>query len=146
MELTDECVVHKFENDIIRNDERYVTKRPFKPDHDCIPNNYKIWKTRLNRLKRQLRNKNLLSYYEAIFEEFEMIKLIERIPEGIRKKTNYLAHRLVIRKYEETTKIRAVFGASCSNNLLSLNNCLYSGPSLLSKIFDILLRLSSLLL
>ena len=40
----------------------------------------------------------------------------------------------------ETTKIRAVFNASCSNSGPSLNDCLYSGPNLLEKIFDILLR------
>ena len=55
-------------------------------------------------------------------------------------KTHYLARRPIIRKDEETTKIRVVFDASCSNNGLTLNDCLYSGPNLLSKIFDILLR------
>ena len=33
-----------------------------------------------------------------------------------------------------------MFDASCSNNGPSLNDCLYPGPNLLSKIFDILLR------
>ena len=42
MESTDECVVHKLENNIIHSGKRYVTKRPFKPDHDCLPDNSKI--------------------------------------------------------------------------------------------------------
>ena len=33
-----------------------------------------------------------------------------------------------------------MFDVSCSPDALSLNNCLYSAPNLLSKIFDILLR------
>ena len=33
-----------------------------------------------------------------------------------------------------------MFDASCSPDALSLNDCLYSAPNLLSKIFDILLR------
>ena len=73
-----------------------------------------------------------------------MNKVIERVPDNeIAKesgKTHYLAHRPVIRKSKETTKIRAIVDASCSGNGLSLNDCLYSGPNLLSKIFDILLR------
>ena len=40
----------------------------------------------------------------------------------------------------ETTKIRAVFDASCSINGPSLNECQYSGPNLLSKVFDMLVR------
>ena len=34
---------------------------------------------------------------------------------------------------KDTTKIRAVFDASCALDRPSLNGCLYSGPNLLSK-------------
>ena len=33
-----------------------------------------------------------------------------------------------------------MFDASCASDGASLNDCLYSGPNLVSKIFDILLR------
>ena len=46
----------------------------------------------------------------------------------------------MIRNERTTTKMRVVFDASCNTNGLSLNECLYSGPNLLGKIFDILLR------
>ena len=52
----------------------------------------------------------------------------------------YLPHRPVLREDKETTKIRAVFDASCALDGQSLNDYLYSGPNLLSKIFDVLLR------
>ena len=52
----------------------------------------------------------------------------------------YLPHRLVLREDKETAKIRAVFDASCALDGQSLNEYLYSGPTLLSKIFDVLLR------
>ena len=52
----------------------------------------------------------------------------------------HLPHQPVLREDKETTKIRAVFDASCASDRSSLNDCLYSSPNLLSKIFDILLR------
>ncbi|XP_065665510.1 uncharacterized protein LOC136086937 [Hydra vulgaris] len=111
MESTDECVV-QFENDIMHNGERYVAKLSFKRDHDCLPDNYKICEIKLNRLKRQLGHKNLLSDYDAIFKEYEINKIIERVPDNeIAKesgKTHYLAHRPVVRKDMKTTKIGAV--------------------------------------
>jgi hypothetical protein len=53
---------------------------------------------------------------------------------------HYLPHRPVICEDKETTKICAVFDASCKVNGPSLNECLYSGPNLLARIFDILIR------
>ena len=44
---------------------------------------------------------------------------------------HYLPHRPVVRYDKDTTKICAVFYASCDTNGTSLNNCLYSGPNLL---------------
>ncbi|XP_065664737.1 uncharacterized protein LOC136086369 [Hydra vulgaris] len=77
-------------------------------------------------------------------EKYENNNIIERVSEyDIFKEpgcVHYLPHRPVIRRDKDTTKIRAVFDASCSTTGLSLNDCLYSGPNLLSKIFDILLK------
>lgn len=47
----------------------------------------------------------------------------------------------MVRDDKETTKLRIVFDASCSDGENpSLNDCLNPGPNLLSKIFDVLLR------
>jgi len=53
---------------------------------------------------------------------------------------HYLPHRPVVREDKDTTKIRVVFDASCDTNGPALNDCLYSGPNLLAKIFDVLIR------
>ena len=70
--------------------------------------------------------------------------IIEKVPfDEISKKPGqvyYLPHRPILREDKETTKTRAVFDASCGSDGPSLNDCLYSGPNLLSEIFDILLR------
>ena len=56
-------------------------------------------------------------------------------------KTNYLPHHPVISRDKETTKLRVVYDASAKmNGNPSLNDCLYSGPSLLPSIADVLMR------
>ena len=85
-----------------------------------------------------------MNQYNDTFLDYEIQGIIEKVtleeipqPAG---NVHYLANRLVIRSDRETTKIRAVFNASCSNSGPSLNDYLYSGPNLLGKVFDILLR------
>ena len=51
-----------------------------------------------------------------------------------------MSHYPVVRADKETTKIRPVFNASARHGGPSLNDCLYAGPNLLSRIYDILLR------
>ena len=53
---------------------------------------------------------------------------------------HYIPHRLVIRDGRETTKIRVVYDASANINGPSVNESLETGPCLLTKIFDILVR------
>ena len=56
-------------------------------------------------------------------------------------KTHYLPHHPVIRRDKETTKLRVVYDASAKmNGNPSLNDCVYSGPSLLPSIADVLMR------
>ena len=101
-------------------------------------------KKRLETLDKRLKCDEIFENYNEIFKEYEVENIIERVPEEEISKglglVHYLPHRPVIRADKETTKIRAVFDASCANNGPSLNECLYSGPNLLSKVFDVLLR------
>ena len=56
-------------------------------------------------------------------------------------KINYLPHREVIKEERSTTKIRVVYDGSAKlKNSVSLNNCLYKGPSLVPLLYDVLLR------
>ena len=47
----EECVGYKFEKEIYHNGIRYVTKLPFRPDHDPLPDNYSTSEKRLISLK-----------------------------------------------------------------------------------------------
>ncbi|CAB4030027.1 integrase core domain, partial, partial [Paramuricea clavata] len=139
-----DCAVSQFENDIGHDGTRYVTKLPFKPDHEQLPDNFSVCEGRLTCLKRRLTSKGILREYDTIFTEYEKNGIIERVPSheiaGEVGGVHYLPHRPVVREDKQTTKIRAVFDASCQVNGPSLNQCLYSGPNLIAKIFDILVR------
>ena len=54
----------------------------------------------------------------------------------------YIPHRAVIRHELTTTRLRVVFDASSQipSDTVSLNDCLYVGPSLLPAIVDVLIR------
>ena len=65
---------------------------------------------------------------------------IENLKPGVGQ-TNYLPHREVIKEDRTTTKTRIVYDGSAKlRNSVSLNNCLYSGPSLVPLLYDVLLR------
>lgn len=142
--VNDGCVVTNFTNDIFHDGLRYVTKLPFKPDHEELPDNFVVCKKRLQSLRHRLGSQNILYDYDKVFKDYENNGIIEKVPNNEIAKVDgtvhYLPHRPVLREDKSTTKIRAVFDASCSRNGVSLNQCLYAGPNLLANIFEILIR------
>ena len=70
-----------------------------------------------------------------------VIKKVDNSQTSHPGKTHYLPHHPVIRRDKETTKLCIVYDASIKiNGNPSLNVCLYSGPSLLPSIADVLIR------
>ena len=53
---------------------------------------------------------------------------------------HYLPHHPVIQPEKSTTKLHIVYDASSSIEGPSLNQCLETGPNLLSKLINILIR------
>ena len=70
--------------------------------------------------------------------------MIEEVPSDQIDSTHptfYLPHRPVLKPDSVSTKIRPVFDASASgSNSVSLNECLYVGPNLLTDLVAILIR------
>ena len=63
------------------------------------------------------------------------------MPIGFKTNVYYLPHRAVLKEDRRTTKVCIVFDASAKyKSELSLNEVLDTGPCLLLRIFDILLR------
>ncbi|XP_065662754.1 uncharacterized protein LOC136085381 [Hydra vulgaris] len=128
--------MNQFEKEITFNGKRYVTKLPFRPNHVMLSDNFNIAKKRLENLHKKLKSdEKLLNDYIKIFTQYKKDGIIESVSgDEITKPPGsvcYLPHHPVIREEKETTKVRAVFDASCAVNPPSLNDILYLGPNLL---------------
>lgn len=122
---------------------RYVVKLPFK--NELIDN--KLGRSRFIAMHQFLRNEKVLRSKPAINEEYQRV-LSEYItldhmtltpPYEACKNDDvysyYLPHHAVLKPHSTTTKLRVVFNASCkSSNGKSLNDLLYTGPSLQNDI------------
>ena len=136
-----------FKNSIEYKDSRYTIKLPWKGEYKNIPDNFAPARNRLlSLLKRLSKNPEQLKHYDTIFKEQERNGVIEPVdnPEVIRhREVHYIPHKEVVKEERETTKLRIVYNASANQNGPSINESLNYGPSLLPKIFDILVRFRS---
>ena len=117
-------VINEFEEHIYHDGSRYVTKLPFKPDHDPMPDNFRVSQKRLKSTVKKVKSTRIYDDYHQVFKEYEKEGIIERVPSNELYKesgtVHYLPHRAVVREDKLTTKIRPVFDASCKINGPSL--------------------------
>ena len=96
-----------------------------------------------------LKNPEALAEYQDVLQGQLANGIIERVPlqqsDQIRSTVHYMPHHPVIRKGHSTTKVRIVYDGSAklSDSNLSLNDCLQTGPNLIPKLVDVLLRFRS---
>ena len=139
-ELTRES---KFMEEINFNGKHYEVKLPFRENHPLLPDNHTSSVRRLSSLISRLKtNTNLLQEYDNIIEDQITSGVVEPandvlVPVG---NVHYLPHREVVREDKNTTKVRVVYDTSAKGPGTSLNDCLHTGPSLNTLIFDILIR------
>ena len=133
----------KFIEEINFNGKHYEVKLPFREEHPLLPDNHTGSVKRLSSLISRLKtNPKLLLEYDNIIQEQIMSGVVEPandvlVPVG---NVHYLPHREVVREDKNTTKVRVVYDASAKGPGTSLNDCLHTGPSLNTLIFDILIR------
>ncbi|XP_068240897.1 uncharacterized protein [Palaemon carinicauda] len=91
---------------------------------------------------KKLKNPQLVTDYRKILDEYLEENFIEPVLLGtpVDGKVHYLSHHPAV-KNSATTLIRIVFNASSRSNpnSLSLNDSLYTGPNLASKIQSMIL-------
>ena len=122
---------------------RYSCELPLKEGHPLMPDNYTLCEKQLLNLKKQLdKNDELKEKYDEIFKHQEKEKIIEKVTDpGVVGEVTYLPHRPVERDDKLTTKVRPVFnGGARRKNQVSLNDILHTGPNLLPKIYEMLLK------
>ena len=88
------------------------------------------------------KNLEILNEYNSVIQDQLSKGIIERVPTQDQGSTiHYMPHHPVIRKERSTTKVRIVYDGSAKfNDSISLNDCLQTGPNLIPKLFDVLIR------
>ncbi|GFU23797.1 integrase catalytic domain-containing protein [Trichonephila clavipes] len=140
-EIQHSYMIERFQKDIkILPSGRYEVALPFKIEGQ-LRDNRGLTMKRFKRTCKKMGEKNSLKEYASIFDEWEALKIIEKVTETeIETNDYYLPHRAVF-KISETTKIRHVFDASArEGNNPSLNDYLLKDPNLIELNPDILDR------
>ncbi|KAJ8957208.1 hypothetical protein NQ318_007770 [Aromia moschata] len=123
---------------IVNEEGRYEVRLPWLAGHPPLPTNYYLAKRRLQSAVKQLEKNGLMSRYNAVFEEWKQLNIIEETMKG--DVGHYLPHRPVV-KEGSTTAVRPVFDASSrEKEKPSLNQCLEKGENLIELIPALLVR------
>ena len=95
---------------------RYQVRLPFKEDHELLPDNLVLCKSRLMSLLKRLSLKPDVSrHYNDVIQEQLKQGIVEPVEQGTNNgvgKVHYIPHHEVIRVDKETTKLRVVYDAS----------------------------------
>ena len=105
-----------------------------------MPSNKQGSLRRLNSLNKKLEHLGLAAEYDQIIREQQEQGIIEDCPPEPTGSEFYIPHKPVIREEAASTKLRVVYDASARaySDAPSLNECLYPGPALQNKLWDVL--------
>lgn len=138
----EQAVVDSFNATVRYDNGQYWVGLPWAPNHPPLPMNYNLAANRLASSLKKLRTRpEHLKLYDQIIKDQVKQNFIEPVIETrVEKNSHYIPHLPVIRE-SKTTPVRIVYDASAkTKNGVSLNDCLYTGPTLNDKLQDILVR------
>ena len=139
-------VYDEFNENIVRyHDGRFEVKLPWVPNHPELKTNEGPACKRLHNVMRKLWNDpETKQAYDKIIEQQLEVGIIELAPQNPdESRVFYMPHKLVVRKQATTTRVRMVHDTSAkpSSEYVSLNECLYIGPSLQPLLYDVQLQM-----
>ena len=106
----------KFVSKVEITEGRYQVQLPFKEDHELLPDNFALCKSRLVSLLKRLNLKpEVLKHYDDVIRGQEKQGIVEPVEQGTNNgvgKVHYLPHDEVIRVDKDTTKLRIFYDAS----------------------------------
>ena len=156
MSLDDKMCEEYFNTSHKRIKGRYVVRLPFKSPRSnfLLGRSRNMALSRFLQLEKRFKNDSNLfqQYSDCIAEYIKLGHLIEvntsesdcetiQPNSSVNYSCNYLPHHAVVKTSSTTTKLRVVFDASAkTNNGMSLNDTLLTGPVLQDGLFSILLR------
>lgn len=134
--------LNNFQDSLQFRDGKYIAKLPWKSDHPTLPTNYGMAKGILKSSLERLRKDPIkLKHYDDILRDQVKRGFIEKVEvsQEYSREPNihYLPHHGV-KKNSPTTPLRIVF--NCSAGKVSLNDCLFTGPSMVPDLTHVLLR------
>lgn len=123
-------------------DGRYMVSLPFKPGSPLLGESYQIAKRRYESTMKRLNSKpGLRAKYDESIQEYLDLGQMELVDESNEVAHNYLPHHPVIKESSTTTKIRAIYDASCkTTNGNSLNSQLLIGPTIQTDLFSLFIQ------
>ena len=136
-------VYSEFREQLSRNEAGwYEASLPWKGNHPPLPTNEQGSLRRLQTIKRKLQRSGLEQAYTEIIEEQKSEGVVEVADQEAQGVECYIPHKPVVKDSAETTKIRIVYDASAKAHAdaVSLNDCLYTGPSLQNNLWSVLVR------
>ena len=145
LNYSEDLVLKYFHESIQFDGKNYSVRLPWKCNPKGLPDNFSLCKSRLNMLVNRLsKNPTKFRVYDDIIKQWETDGVIESVDHGDFSDfvvSHYIPHRAVEKEERKTTKTRIVMDASAHrSNYSALNDCLETGPCLLPKLFDILVR------
>ena len=132
-----------FKEQLVRNKEGwYETGLPWNGNQPPLPSNKQGSLRRLTNLNKKLERHGLTVEYDQIIREQKQQGIIEDCPFEPTGTEFHIPHKPVIRKEAVRTKLRVVYDASARVHASapSLNECIYPGPPLQNKLWDVLVR------
>ena len=117
-------------------EKRYQVWLPITEDHELLPDNLALCKSRLASMLNRLSLRTEISkHYNDVIQEQLKQEIIEPVEQGVNSgvaRVHYIPRHEVIHVDKKTTKLHVVYDASAQagRNSPSLNDCLYAGPPL----------------
>lgn len=122
---------------------RYEVSLPWKDNAYNLSKNYDNALNRLKSMTRRFqRNDSLYNQYNNVMCEYLAEGIIEKVDDlKMEHPVYYMPHHPVIRENRSITKMLVVFDASSNEKeMLSLNDCLHTGPNLNPDLLNILIK------
>ena len=137
------AVYNEFKEQLVRNNRGwYETGLPWRGNHPFLLSNKQGSLRRLTGLNKRLECHGLTAEYDELIRDQKRQGIVEDCPPEPTGTEFYIPHKPVIREEAASTKLWVVYNASARayESAPSLNECLYPGPPLQNKLWDVLVR------